>query len=158
MAWRNALPQNSSDINIQQEFRCSEVPNLVKNSSHPYEINEMRRQLSLIYPDCLAQHMHVFSENFKRRLQLGLGHLSLHIPKTGGTSICKSIKDTANFTTEGRNCWTQDFCPVWCCCEKPKTMTCDDLSRIKANFVMNENWLDDLCDDRIYSVLVREPI
>lgn len=37
-------------------------------------------------------------------------------------------------------------------------MTCDDLSRIEANFVMNENWLDDICDDRIYSVLVREPI
>ena len=55
-------------------------------------------------------------------------------------------------------CWTKDFCPLWCGCEEPKTMTCEDLSEIQANFVMNENWLDDFCDNRLYSMLIREPI
>jgi len=143
---------------VQNKSICNEIPHIIKNSTHPYEINELRRHLGLHNPDCLAEHMQLFSEAFAKRLDNTSKHLSLHMPKAGGTSICDAVKRSANFTSPRNNCWTGDLCPLWCCCNDRKPMTCNSLSRLNFSFVMNENWLGPLCDDRVYSVLVREPV
>mmetsp|Transcript_17183 Transcript_17183/g.34216 ORF Transcript_17183/g.34216 Transcript_17183/m.34216 type:complete len:338 (+) Transcript_17183:183-1196(+) len=158
-ACKKSYHQNLYAGNVQKKSICNErIPHVIKNSKHPYEINELRRHLGLHNPDYLAEHMQLFSEAFAKRLNNTSKHLSLHIPKAGGTSICNAVKRSAKFTSPQNNCWERDTCPLWCCCENPKPMTCNSLSHLNFSFVMNENWLDPLCDDRVYSVLVREPV
>jgi hypothetical protein len=143
---------------------CELIPELVAKASHdhhhdPWTINELRRNLSLAAPSCLSQHFDLFAAAFLSRPRHR--HLTLHLPKTGGTSLCKIVKDRGVMTSNGRNCWTGEFCPLWCGCTDPKPTTCTDLSQNEYDFVMNENWLDGFCDDdvgRVYSIMLREPV
>jgi len=156
---RYAVVFNDYSSIKRRDSICMEVPELVNNAIHSYEVNELRRNLGIFHPHCLRDHMQLFSHKFQERRNI-TKHLSLHIPKSGGTSLCKSALDDKNFTASTSNCWTGDFCPLWCGrgCRFPKRVTCAEQSSLKFNFVMNENWLDDLCDDWVYSILIREPV
>jgi hypothetical protein len=136
---------------------CELIPELVANASHPWTINELRRNLSLFAPSCLSKHFDLFANAFLSRPRHR--HLSLHLPKTGGTSLCKIVRKKGVMTSGGHNCWTDQFCPLWCGCTDPKPTSCEDLSNNEYEFVMNENWLDGFCDvGRVYSIIIREPV
>ena len=104
-------------------------------------------------------------------------HTMLHIPKTGGTSLCTLIKEQTNLTVaqDGNNCWSMTYAPAWCCAsEHTLRMHAQSLSCLKQRrdhdnnknkntrpieLLMNENWLDEYCpNDQIYSILLREPV
>ena len=124
---------------------------------HPHKINTLRRHLMMNDFPCFEKLLPYFMEAFQSRLPLN--HVSLHIPKTGGTSVCTAAENTPELETKGDNCWTKTFCPIWVGCYQPKPTTCENLyQNKKLNFRMNENWLDELCPQRTYSMILREPI
>ena len=93
-------------------------------------------------------------------------HLNLHIPKAGGSSLCKFAQSTKMETPPG-NCFHRvHFIPLWCCYKWkdrkgfPKNITCDIFDRNLKEFTMNENYLDyPLCmNTRLYSILLRFPV
>ena len=63
-------------------------------------------------------------------------------------------------STIGHNCWSGEFCPLWCGCQNPQPTTCEDLNDNfgAVDFVMNENWFDGFCEGRMYSMLIPEPV
>lgn len=145
------------------EIDCDTVPERIRNVGDASEINALRRRLMLHDPSCFARQLNLFAEVFRSRLKMK--HLMLHIPKTGGTSVCNAVKKRSSLTHSNVNCWTQPTCPIWCCCEvsadAPKRWaTCDEMSGWGLDFVMNENWLDEhVCgDQRTYSIILREPV
>ena len=145
---------------------------LKERSPTTSKLNILRRQLMLQDFDCFNRHYKdMFIEAFQERTKLK--HIMLHVPKTGGTSICNEIKkgsNTLNSKHSNERCWKQFWSPSWCCYQpkigRPK---CPDLSGNANNnneawhsddIVMNENWLDEeLCDGtHTYSILMREPV
>jgi hypothetical protein len=93
-------------------------------------------------------------------------HLNLHIPKAGGSSLCK-FSQSAKMETPPGNCFHRvHFIPLWCCYKWkdrkgfPKNITCDIFDRNLKEFTMNKNYLDyPLCmNTRLYSILVRGPV
>ena len=113
-------------------------------------------------------------------------HTVLHIPKTGGSSLCTFIKQETNLTVarDGNNCWSMTYGPSWCCFSERLPMHAQSLSCLEQRqehdqqqqhkqqrynnkkkitgpieLQMNENWLDEYCpDDQVYSILLREPV
>mmetsp|Transcript_30011 Transcript_30011/g.89214 ORF Transcript_30011/g.89214 Transcript_30011/m.89214 type:complete len:339 (-) Transcript_30011:40-1056(-) len=149
----------------EQTISCDAVPEMVAVAKTPWEINDLRRTLSLGgSSSCVMDaNFGLFAEAFRLR------HLStprkkqlnLHIPKTGGTSLCILAKENSLSTlgTPEHNCWSEKLCPMWCICEDAPPTTCDELGMMSQEFVMNENFLDHpLCDERAYSVVLREPV
>jgi hypothetical protein len=138
---------------------CDSIPFMLSNFSHPYEVTQLRRRLALSNPACMDTHFDSFAEAFLGRPFNK--HIQLHIPKAAGTTLCEYIQEETNITSPGGNCWTGDFCPLWCGCKDPSPTTCKDLETKISNkfsFVMNENWFDGFCDSHTYSMLLREPI
>lgn len=142
----------------------------------PFAINEWRRRVYLYTSkECISQHFPFFQQQYqKRRASVPNKHVSLHIPRAGGTSLCSWVEDHSDAlqlsTSSDSNCWIDNFCPLWCGCSNPKPTTCQDINNM-PDFVMNENWLDvstiqvdqvgsrtTFCKDRLYSILVRDPI
>ena len=138
----------------------------------PGKMNQMRRMIALSDDSsCYSKYLLSFVNYTVNRIKHVQNHLNLHIPKTGGTSICtlvkqKSKKDT-NFTITNINgCWEGDhFLPLWCnpnfipggdrntfhddnIIENAKdnpwviTTSCNTMDRKLPTFVMNENYLD----------------
>ena len=105
---------------------------------------------------CYNKHITKFVNAFEDRI--GIQHIMLHIPKAGGTSVCQQVKKENRLTNSGHNCWKDSFCPLWCGCTSVQPTSCSRIERWKVDFVMNENYLDDFCADRSYSVLIREPV
>lgn len=129
----------------------------------PGEVNRIRRALASDNPSCYESHFGTFANHFKTRMHSVKNHLSLHIPKAGGTSLCSLANKSSKQTTQ-RNCWERaHFCPLWCCCkfaDHQEWPSCSVLDESLPEFVMNENYLDyPLCmQNRIYSMLLRDPI
>ena len=88
-------------------------------------------------------------------------HIMLHIPKLGGTSVCNRVEQSTNLTTVMHtNCqkWAgSSFCPLWCCCDVVKPTKCSSIDQWEEDFLMNENYLDEFCPQRTYSIILREP-
>ena len=143
----------------EEQVPCHVVPELVSNASNPQFVIELRRKLGLSSPSCLDKHFDTFAQAFLDRPRQK--HLNLHIPKAGGTTVCEAVRKYGNMSTPGNNCWTQNFCPIWCCCDNVKPTSCQQLhdSHLsKIDFVMNENWFDGFCEGRTYSMMLREPV
>ena len=135
----------------------------------PGEVNQLRRWLAYENPPCFQRRFSDFANHFRTRINDVKNHLSLHIPKTGGTAFCslaRSMKDT--FPLPG-NCFNQDLrfgLPLWCCWkfedrqEWDPENVCNALDQILPEFTMNENYLDHpLCqNNRLYSILLRNPV
>jgi hypothetical protein len=140
----------------EDALTCNSIPEFLSNISEPSEVNKIRRLLIMEHPDCFQNHFVLFAEKFNSRLMKK--HVMLHIPKTGGTSVCQSVKEEGNLTNSKTNCWKLSFGPMWCCIDEPKPTTCLTLKSWSEDFLMNENWLDEFCLDHIYSIIVREPV
>jgi hypothetical protein len=144
------------------------------------EMNELRRKVAISNPACYKRYEQDFANDFmSRSRQL---HFNLHIPKAGGTSLCKLVRNN-NITTPGDNCWEEPFCPVWCCacnwrrpvhksvCDLLEERTLATLTNSPAahnnnnndntllEFAMNENYFDyPFCNERTYSIVLRDPV
>jgi hypothetical protein len=158
----DALVVLSSYASPHEDARitCDSIPDLLSNYvSEPSKVNEIRRLLMMQHPDCFQNHFVLFAETFNSRLTKK--HVMLHIPKAGGTSVCQSVQQGGNLTSTGHNCWKKDFCPFWVGspkCDNPKPTTCLELEGWSEDFVMNENWLDEICHDHTYSIVLRDPV
>lgn len=131
----------------------------------------LRRALAAEVRTCYEHHFSEFAEYTKARLKAVKRHLSLHIPKAGGTSLCDLAKSAGMKTPESNNCWEENHgYPLWLISKfvdrREWTIGCDDPSRCDEfvdaevpEFTMNENYLDHpLLAERLYSVVLREPI
>lgn len=166
----SALPLRDTDTS---DRTCKQKSITAYLNSDPGEVNSFRRRLAMEDPICYEQSFSLLARHFINRLSTVKPHLHLHIPKTGGTSLCSLArlhKNTTNVALHD-NCWQPKiFYPVWCCYafEERKGLldddnaTCDVFSENNPlpEFVMNENYLDyPLCSThRIYSVALRNPI
>ena len=162
---------SSLDDNDDRKEECTLLPDL-SSFDNPGEVNSLRRTLGLEKPTCYTQYLPVFENYTRIRLSNVKQHLSLHIPKTGGTSLCQLARSHNISTPKTNNCYEfYRFNPIWCCFKfgdrqawhhKNGTLACDALDNKLSNFAftMNENYLDHpLCmNDKIHSVLLREPI
>jgi len=148
-----ATDPNSKNEGMEE---CGWVGKFVQ-SSRPSEINSLRRFLMLHRPDCFEQHLQSFIDAFLSRRNKR--HLNLHVPKTGGTSLCELVK-TNGISTGKSNCWVPQMCPHWCCCSQLRRLSCADLRSIPLDFIGNERFLDHpICDDDFaYSLTVREAV
>jgi len=160
------LSSNSLITQEKLDGDCPPAPDL--SSLDAGAINRLRRSIGIENPACYARYLPLFAEYMKNRLTMNPHHLSLHIPKTGGTSLCKLARSLNKVTPKTSNCWERKhFRPIWCCHDfedreewsSNVTTACDVLNSTLPSFTMNENYLDHpLCDKRIYSVLLRNPI
>lgn len=140
---------------------CHPLPQLL--ALNPGEVNTLRRTLGLENPTCYEHYLPVFAEYSRNRQVNVKKHISLHIPKTAGTSLCSLAKSLEKEVPPTNNCFeSRHFYPLWCCHNKfedRKGLGCDEIDNLPS-FTMNENYLDHpLClENRIYSVLLRSPI
>ena len=112
---------------------------------------------------CYEDYLDMFKKAFLlRRRSTGERHYNLHMPKSGGTSLCHAVLNDG-FQSPNAACHNKPGCASWCCCslDRPK-MTCDVLRSKygRYDWVGNENYLDHpLClEDRLYSATIRDPI
>jgi len=121
---------------------CNASALLSLSSSDPGEINRLRRKLALENPSCYEHHFSAFANYTMSRLSSIKKHLSLHIPKSGGTSLCE-LAELKNETVRDNNCWEKDhFLPLWCdnqfangdrkewINEDNNAATCDEIDRL----------------------------
>jgi len=142
-----------------RSIQCgSAIPELIARRLTPFEINKLRRELMMMEDStCFRKYFQVFAEQFKSRIEKR--HVMLHLPKAGGSSICRNMKESGSLNTVGHNCWKGDFCPVWSGCPSPGAVSCEMLDSWKyPDVVMNENWHRSFCNHHTYSILLREPV
>ena len=152
----------------EMRFDCAELskvfhPNATKTELSSYKLNQLRRKAYIYDRQCYERYYTQFKTAFLLRRKETRGmHYNLHIPKTGGTSLCRTVQQNG-MKVPNAACHNKPGCAVWCCCgfDRPR-MTCETLASKYARyqFVGNENYLDHpLClDDRLYSVTIREPV
>ena len=163
---------------------CNESHN-ISSSSTPFpslssgEIHKMRRMIAISdNSSCYNRYLPAFINYTLNRMEHVHNHLNLHIPKSGGTSICSLAKQKSkkytNFTVAKTNgCWEGDhFLPLWCnphfvpggdrseWASLDNSALCNMMDRNLSMFVMNENYLDHpLCtQEKIYSIVLRDPV
>ncbi len=168
---------------------CNESHNVssfssLSSSSSPGEIHKMRRMIALSNnSSCYTRYLPAFINYTLTRMENVHNHLNLHLPKSGGTSICSLAKqkESETYTTSTNGCWEGDhFLPLWC---NPRFVPggdrsewsssldddvdasttlalCNRMDKTLPMFVMNENYLDHpLCTQhRIYSIVLRNPV
>lgn len=160
---------------INQVDSCNKSGNVstLFSSLSSGDIHKMRRMIALSgNSSCYSRFLPSFVNYTVHRIKHVHNHLNLHIPKSGGTSICSLAKEKAeqdtNFTVATTNgCWeVEHFLPLWCHSSRfvpggdrsewldynnedvlpePSTSTaalCNAMDRKLPMFVMNENYLD----------------
>ena len=183
----SATAWNSNMTSSSSSSPCNRVIHINNSDDDPGSVNKLRRQLmSSNDTTCYEQYFLQFASHFAHRLLTVKKHLNLHIPKTGGTSFCRMVKDN-NITSPPGNCYQRiHFIPLWCCYKwidrsnfdsntsskallpsntttTPTTSTtrsCEIFDKkLPFQFVMNENYLDHpLClVTHLYSLLLRAP-
>jgi hypothetical protein len=161
-----SLPDNNNtQIFIRQctpsddtEVSSSDLGSLIESLSQEH-VNMIRRELMMKHMECFQLHSDLFKRNFIQRLTFK--HLMLHMPKAGGTTICKRARRETNPI---HNCvLRKHFCPFWCCCPlRKKVSSCDELQEDAQDleFIMNESrhTPGTFCEGFMYSALLREPV
>ena len=134
--------QNDTSSRRDSPPPCENVPDMVLNLSVtlPWEINALRRTLALGDAPCFEQHFDLFAHAFAIRTTKLCKILHLHIPKTGGTSLCSLAKENS-LSTPGSFCWRDGFCPLWCGCSNLSPTTCQQIHQMQQEFIMNENYI-----------------
>jgi hypothetical protein len=134
--------------------------------SFQYNLNWIRRNITLEHPECLN-----FFQNFFFNETLKIKPIfHLHIPKTRGSSLCELARFNEFFKNEftnqnfGDNCWHKRMAPYWVCGKPPKKIFgCTELAQVNAFFVGNERWMDYendsvFCPSHKYLITTREII
>ena len=177
------VPHNHAEYNRQAGgavvscIAADGVEHEIDFGATPGSINRQRRLLAASSAECYELLLPHFVQNFRRRLDGTKRHLILHVPKTGGTSLCRLAKDSGFEVladSRGVNCWDERrFYPLWIWGEfrdRPRfdnggrpddaAPFCGSFDSELPQLVMNENYLDHpLCTrERIYSILVRDPV
>ena len=152
------VPTQSSGLPLSSNISCSSMAELKQGRLKLKfaEVNGLRRHLLIENRPCFQSNSQFFIETFLNRTSAN--HVMLHIPKTGGTTLCKQVKEGGIWSTAGHNCWKASFCPMWAGCVNPQPTSCSTLKSWPQTFVMNENYLDKYCDHRTYSIMIREPV
>jgi len=125
-----------------------------------WEINALRRRLALGVlvtseqdsnhdrnNNCYRALLPRFrNHTLARRHQARIFHL--HIPRTGGKTLCKIVRSSnITFYEDSNNCWFKSFYPWWTRFEGMQRYTpCSALPRLQ--FIANERWLDHHDDNR----------
>lgn len=107
-----------NNSNMTSSSFCNPVIH-INSSADPGNVNKLRRELmssnDTTYACYEQYYFEQFASYFAHRLLTVKKHLNLHIPKTGGTSLCKMVKDN-NVTSPPGNCYQRiHFIPLWCC-------------------------------------------
>ena len=106
MQSNNAFHEDKADIsNVTFEINansCDPLP-LLSSFNNPGDVNKLRRTIGLNNMSCYTQHLPVFANYTKQRLAKVKNQLILHIPKTGGTSLCSLAKSLNKHVPEN-NC------------------------------------------------------
>lgn len=170
-----SMKQGTNQVESWKTDSCNKSGNVstLFSSLSSGDIHKMRRMIALSgNSSCYSRFLPSFVNYTLHRIKHVHNHLNLHIPKSGGTSICslateKAEQDT-NFTVATTNgCWEgEHFLPLWChslrfvpggdrsewldynneaALPDPSTATaalCNAMDRKLPIFVMNENYLD----------------
>lgn len=165
--------------NESHSISSSSSLSLFPSLSSSGEIHKMRRMIAISdNSSCYNRYLPAFINYTLNRMEHVHNHLNLHIPKSGGTSICSLAKQKSkkytNFTVAKTNgCWEGDhFLPLWCnphfvpggdrskWASLDNSALCNMMDRNLSMFVMNENYLDHpLCtQQKIYSIVLRDPV
>ena len=92
----------------------------------------------------------------------------LHIPKSGGTTVCDLFKGSKLVHTS-MNCWVNADGPEWCCLNRQlvKQKSCAERKEKDPPITMIERYMDSVpgvpsqtlfCPGTVYGTLLREPI
>lgn len=176
---------SSSSFSTSKERRRDALCNktlleaLFSSSAGAEDANTMRRMIALSpgnNTSCYKQYLPMFVNYTLNRIRHVKRHINLHIPKSGGTSLCQLAKQYSNknskFTTGNSGCWEGHFLPLWCnpafvpggdredWLSEADASFCDAMDTTLPTFVMNENYLDHpLCtQQRLYSIVLRDPV
>eukprot|EP00581_Thalassiosira_minuscula_P029244 CAMPEP_0183787682 /NCGR_PEP_ID=MMETSP0739-20130205/67669_1 /TAXON_ID=385413 /ORGANISM="Thalassiosira miniscula, Strain CCMP1093" /LENGTH=287 /DNA_ID=CAMNT_0026031773 /DNA_START=181 /DNA_END=1041 /DNA_ORIENTATION=+ len=68
-------------------------------------LNKLRRELAMANQDKYEEYHSLFAAEFRKRLEQVKKQMVLHIPKTGGTTLCQLAKSHGVSTTKTDNCW-----------------------------------------------------
>lgn len=133
-------------------------------TDQPWEINRLRRHLGIHEPECLDNNDVFMSFAAVLRHRALLRHYMLHIPRSGGTSLCKMFARHKIVTKPWYNCWLPQMWPEWFFGDQREpewnheVMSCAKLDQLQYGMVANERWMDPLwCPKWFYSILLREP-
>ena len=96
---RHDISNATFEINANS---CDPLP-LLSSFNNPGDVNKLRRTIGLNNMSCYTQHLPIFANYTKQRLAKVKNQLILHIPKTGGTSLC-SFAISLNKNVPENNC------------------------------------------------------
>ena len=96
---RHDISNATFEINANS---CDPLP-LLSSFNNPGDVNKLRRTIGLNNMSCYTQHLPIFANYTKQRLAKVKNQLILHIPKTGGTSLC-SFAISVNKNVPENNC------------------------------------------------------
>lgn len=169
-----AFPSTRQELDLdsprlEDPFSCHEVSEMIHQNAPltSHRFNYLRRRAYVHDAECFEEHYALFRRAFLlRRTSTSGKHFNLHIPKSGGTSLCEMARrNNLTVPTDSSNCqYLPAGAPYWCCkdMDARRYMSCPELDRKFGmhQFVANENYLDHpLCfDDRLYSINLREPV
>ena len=107
MQSNNAFHEDKADISnatfeINETNSCDPLP-LLSSFNNPGDVNKLRRTIGLNNMSCYTHHLPIFANYTKQRLAKVKNQLILHIPKTGGTSLCSLAKSLNKHVPEN-NC------------------------------------------------------
>lgn len=142
------------------------------NTTNTTNFNKLRRNVALSQPECFEEHFDRFAEALFARK--GLKQLNLHIPKTGGTSLCELAHRNHNYSYSAypsSACWPNSMPSWWYFGLTGHHLTCQALQHLTSrssagggtsgwDYVANERWLDHpMClSHHAYSITLREPV
>lgn len=142
----------------KEEDQCSNVEREFDNTTDALQINILRRRVAQFQPECLTKHFERFANALLQRM--GRKQYYLHVPKTGGTSLCKLAHRNENVLAHPGDCWHEAAPCFWYLGWKGKHLNCEETNNMTWDFVANERWLDHpMCSSHhAYSISLREPV
>ncbi|KAL7571795.1 hypothetical protein ACA910_002882 [Epithemia clementina (nom. ined.)] len=132
--------------------------------------------------NCFEKYFPLFRQSFLNHHEIRGGngtargggqrsHTMLHIPKTGGTSLCNLVKEKTKWrvpnSNSDNNCQPKAYSSYWCCWDgvtdrmHANRISCQDQEAMQLPYdlYMNENWLDKFCpQQQTHSIILREPV
>eukprot|EP00730_Choanoeca_flexa_P003521 TRINITY_DN11432_c0_g3_i1.p2 TRINITY_DN11432_c0_g3~~TRINITY_DN11432_c0_g3_i1.p2 ORF type:complete len:339 (+),score=16.43 TRINITY_DN11432_c0_g3_i1:61-1077(+) len=161
---------NNSDTQVPAETWCHAAAILQSIcSQHQYIDSDARAQLLRMRCRRLEHQTEHSESNSSPKPNLPL--FSLHISKTGGTSLCNLMKaNNLSVHPKESNCWIPKHGPVWFAAMTYQETTCGQYESIAGlnnlDVIASEAFLDggnytyvsQLCDHFTYITMLRSPV